>query len=175
MGVWGPCRGPITCDDDPGAPPLRRDATSDGGVGGHVGPPSPATMIQARHRSAGARRAYGGWGPCRGPITCDADRGAPRLRRGATSVWGGWGPCQGPITCDADRGAPPLRRGATSVWGGWGPCRAPMKMDEFEAWFDKGVTDGLPVVPPTRGRVEAMLAATRRARDELLGEMPPNY
>jgi len=50
-----------------------------------------------------------------------------------------------------------------------------MTMDEFEAWFDKGVTDGLPVVPPTRVRVEAMLAATRRARDELLGEMPPNY
>ena len=22
-------------------------------------------------------------------------------------------------------------------------------MDEFEIWFDKGVTDGLPVVPPT--------------------------
>src|SRR5216117_4290207 len=49
-----------------------------------------------------------------------------------------------------------------------------MKMD-FEAWFDKGVTDGLPVVPPTRERVESMLTATRRVRDELLGEMPPNY
>ena len=48
-------------------------------------------------------------------------------------------------------------------------------MDEFETWFDKGVTDGLPVVPPSRERVEAMLAATRRARDELLGEMPPSY
>ena len=48
-------------------------------------------------------------------------------------------------------------------------------MDDLEAWFDKGVTDGLPVVPPTRERVEAMLEATRRARDELLGEMPPNY
>ena len=50
-----------------------------------------------------------------------------------------------------------------------------MNMHDFEAWFDKGVTDGLPVVPPTRARVEAMLAATRRAHDELLGEMPPNY
>jgi hypothetical protein len=47
--------------------------------------------------------------------------------------------------------------------------------DDFEAWFDKGVTDGLPVVPPTRERVETMLSATRHARDELLGEMPPNY
>ena len=47
--------------------------------------------------------------------------------------------------------------------------------DEFETWFDKGVTDGLPVVPPTRERVERMLAGTTRARDELLGEMAPNY
>jgi hypothetical protein len=47
--------------------------------------------------------------------------------------------------------------------------------DDFEVWFDKGVTDGLPVVPPTRARVERMLAGTTRARDELLGEMPPNY
>ena len=47
--------------------------------------------------------------------------------------------------------------------------------DDVETWFDKGVTDGLPVVPPTRARVDAMLAATRRSRDELLGEMPPNY
>ena len=47
--------------------------------------------------------------------------------------------------------------------------------EDFEVWFDKGVTDGLPVVPPTRERVEAMLAATRRPRDELIGEMPPNY
>jgi hypothetical protein len=47
--------------------------------------------------------------------------------------------------------------------------------DEFEIWFDKGVTDGLPVVPPTRERVERMLAGTERARDETLGQMPPNY
>src|SRR5262245_5140782 len=50
-----------------------------------------------------------------------------------------------------------------------------MPADEFEAWFDKGVTDGLPVVPPTRERVERMLTGTSRRRDELLGEMPPNY
>jgi hypothetical protein len=47
--------------------------------------------------------------------------------------------------------------------------------DEFEAWFERGVTDGLPVVPPTRERVDRMLAGTRRDRTELLGEMPPNY
>jgi hypothetical protein len=27
-------------------------------------------------------------------------------------------------------------------------------MDELETRFDKGVTDGLPVIPPTRVRVE---------------------
>jgi hypothetical protein len=50
-----------------------------------------------------------------------------------------------------------------------------MGQDEFEAWFEKGVTDGLPVVPPTRERVERMLAGTRREREELVGEVPPNY
>src|SRR5438105_8454934 len=50
-----------------------------------------------------------------------------------------------------------------------------MSADEFEVWFEKGVTDGLPVVPPTRERVERMLAGARRRPDELVGEMPPNY
>lgn len=50
-----------------------------------------------------------------------------------------------------------------------------MTTDEFEVWFDKGVTDGLPVVPPARERVERMLGAVRRDRHELIGEMPPNY
>jgi len=48
-------------------------------------------------------------------------------------------------------------------------------MDDFEVWFEKGVTDGLPVVPPTRERVERMLEGTSRDPGELLGEMPPNY
>lgn len=50
-----------------------------------------------------------------------------------------------------------------------------MTADDPDVWFDRGVTDGLPVVPPTRERVARMLAATRRAADEVLGEMPPNY
>ena len=48
-------------------------------------------------------------------------------------------------------------------------------MDDLESWFDKGVTDGLPVVPPSRARVERMLAASARAREDLVGEVPPNY
>jgi len=46
--------------------------------------------------------------------------------------------------------------------------------DDIEAWFERGVTDGLPVVPPTRARVDAMLAATARRRDELIGQVPPS-
>jgi hypothetical protein len=48
-------------------------------------------------------------------------------------------------------------------------------VDDLEIWFDKGVTDGLPVVPPSRARVERMLSASRRARDDLVGEVAPNY
>jgi hypothetical protein len=48
-------------------------------------------------------------------------------------------------------------------------------VDDLEIWFDKGVTDGLPVIPPSRARVERMLAASPRARDELVGEVAPNY
>jgi hypothetical protein len=48
-------------------------------------------------------------------------------------------------------------------------------VDDLEIWFDKGVTDGLPVIPPSRARVERMLAASARARDHLVGEVAPNY
>src|SRR5262245_5192099 len=52
---------------------------------------------------------------------------------------------------------------------------APASMDDLEIWFEKGVTDGLPVVPPTRERVEHMLAGTTRGPAELVGEVAPNY
>jgi peroxiredoxin len=43
--------------------------------------------------------------------------------------------------------------------------------DELEEMFERGWTDGLPVVPPTPERVQAMLG--RRDPDELLGELAP--
>ncbi len=46
--------------------------------------------------------------------------------------------------------------------------------DPMEACFDRGWTDGLPVVPPTQARVLRMLAGTTRAPDEMLGMMPPD-
>jgi hypothetical protein len=47
--------------------------------------------------------------------------------------------------------------------------------DDLEVWFERGVTDGLPVVPPTRERVDRMLAASGRPRETLVAEVPPNF
>ncbi len=46
--------------------------------------------------------------------------------------------------------------------------------DEMEALFDRGWTDGLPVVPPTEERVLAMLEGTQRAPDEIVATVPPD-
>lgn len=46
--------------------------------------------------------------------------------------------------------------------------------DEHEALFERGWTDGLPVVPPTPERVLRMLAGTPRDPAEVIGEIPPN-
>jgi len=46
--------------------------------------------------------------------------------------------------------------------------------DEFEAAFDRGWTDGLPVVPPTEARVMRMLAGTTRPPTEVVAEVPPD-
>lgn len=46
--------------------------------------------------------------------------------------------------------------------------------DPLEMCFERGWSDGLPVVPPTDARIVAMLAGTSRRGDEVLGNMPPN-
>ncbi|MGH0033522.1 MAG: thioredoxin family protein [Myxococcota bacterium] len=46
--------------------------------------------------------------------------------------------------------------------------------DEIEAMFDRGWSDGLPLVPPTERRVLAMLEGTSRSPDELVAEVPPD-
>lgn len=45
--------------------------------------------------------------------------------------------------------------------------------DPFEALHDRGLTDGLPVVPPTPERVTAMLEHTSRHSQEVVGTLPP--
>jgi hypothetical protein len=47
--------------------------------------------------------------------------------------------------------------------------------DDYEACFERGWSDGLPVIPPTPERVLRMLAGTTRAASEVLGDMPPEY
>lgn len=46
--------------------------------------------------------------------------------------------------------------------------------DEIEACFDRGWSDGLPVVPPTDVRILRMLEGTSRRPDETIGDVPPN-
>ena len=56
------------------------------------------------------------------------------------------------------------------------PTTATLPDDPIEQLFERGVTDGLPAVPPTRERVERMLAgAPGRTRDELIGTLGPCY
>ncbi|HJN96853.1 MAG: thiol reductase thioredoxin [Gammaproteobacteria bacterium] len=47
--------------------------------------------------------------------------------------------------------------------------------DIMEACFDRGWSDGLPIVPPTPLRVMRMLSGTDRSADEVLGSVPPDY
>ena len=47
--------------------------------------------------------------------------------------------------------------------------------DPFEILYARGVTDGLPVVPPTRERVAAAVAAAGRPGDALVALVPPNF
>jgi hypothetical protein len=55
------------------------------------------------------------------------------------------------------------------------PVRIPATADPIEACYDRGWTDGLPVVPPTRERVLAMLTGTTRSAAAVVGRIPPDY
>ena len=48
----------------------------------------------------------------------------------------------------------------------------PDTLDAIEECYRRGWTDGLPVVPPTSDRVQAMLAAVGLEPDAVLGEVP---
>jgi hypothetical protein len=47
--------------------------------------------------------------------------------------------------------------------------------DPIEACYERGWTDGLPVVPPTPERVLAMLKGTTRSPRDIVGRIPPDY
>src|SRR5712664_439135 len=84
-----------------------------GGLGGHLGAPSPATAIEARHGFAGTRRALGVRGAISGP------HHLRRLSRRATALpgrderWGGWGAISGPPIY-IDTTTPPCENGPNS-------------------------------------------------------------
>jgi hypothetical protein len=46
-------------------------------------------------------------------------------------------------------------------------------MDVYEDFYAKGMTDGLPVIPPTRELVAQMVEATHRDPNEVIGIVPP--
>ncbi|MEM7142667.1 MAG: thioredoxin [Actinomycetota bacterium] len=46
--------------------------------------------------------------------------------------------------------------------------------DDWEAMWDRGWSDGLPVVPPTEARVLRMLEGTSRAPDDIVTIVPPD-
>jgi hypothetical protein len=46
--------------------------------------------------------------------------------------------------------------------------------DAIETAYDRGWSDGLPIVPPTALRVALMLSGTTRRPDEVIGLIPPN-
>src|SRR6058998_3464467 len=51
----------------------------------------------------------------------------------------------------------------------------PDPVHAIESLYAGGVTDGLPVVPPTRALVERAVAASGREAGELVALVPPNY
>jgi hypothetical protein len=59
---------------------------------------------------------------------------------------------------------------------GGGPLAEPDADAELiEALYARGVTDGLPVVPPTPARVRRAIAAAGRPAEDLVALVPPNY
>lgn len=48
------------------------------------------------------------------------------------------------------------------------------QQDEHELMYERGWTDGLPIVPPTEERVLKMLAGTTRSPSEIIGVIPPD-
>ncbi|MBI2887115.1 MAG: hypothetical protein HYY02_07890 [Chloroflexi bacterium] len=45
----------------------------------------------------------------------------------------------------------------------------------YDSYYERGLTDGLPIIPPTPERVQAMLEHAGRSPEERLGIVPPNW
>ena len=73
---------------------------------------------------------------------------------------------------------PNLAAGLEAKFGGSGLAARRVEFavleDPVEAMYERGWTDGLPVVPPTVERVQAMLAGTTRDSSEVIAVVPPD-
>ncbi|MED5579890.1 MAG: hypothetical protein VX794_07625 [Nitrospinota bacterium] len=47
--------------------------------------------------------------------------------------------------------------------------------DEFEFFFEKEWSDGLPIIPPTEEKISLLLSSIENSPDEIIGEFPPAY
>ena len=65
-----------------------------------------------------------------------------------------------------------VRRGAATLAAR--RVSIPVDEDPFEFLADQGLTDGLPVVPPTEARVLRMLGGTSHGASEVVAVVPPN-
>jgi len=84
-----------------------------------------------------------------------------------------WRPACGSLSVDPDRQADLLVRFAGSTLRARRVELAALE-DEYEAMFERGWTDGLPLVAPTEERVMRMLQGTSRAPDEVVAVVPPD-
>ena len=84
-----------------------------------------------------------------------------------------WRPACGSLSVDPDRQAELLVRFAGSKLRARRVELAALE-DEHEAMFERGWSDGLPVVPPTEERVMHMLQGTSREPDEVVAVVAPD-
>jgi hypothetical protein len=84
-----------------------------------------------------------------------------------------WRPGCGSLSVDPDLAPELAARFGASALRSRRVELAPLE-DELEALFERGWTDGLPVVPPTPRRVLAMLEGTSRRPDEVAAVVPPD-
>src|SRR6266850_2172762 len=69
----------------------------------------------------------------------------------------------------------PSNRPPTNLPEHAAPAPTDSTLDPLEQLYARGVTDGLPVVPPTRERVQRAIDAAGRSADELIALVPPNF
>ena len=113
---------------------------------------------EATELTVGWRRSE--WDRHVGPTTAGAD--LPDHRPGCGSM------TQDPATAER------LRQRFDGAGLGSRRIELGSQEDPIEAAYGRGWSDGLPVVPPTVERVQAMLAGTTRPADEVVVVMPPD-